>query len=126
MHCWQPRVKQSAFKSLISADLNAIALLYYSGFRITLFRSLMLCYELFDKRGYTLGHPQVQLILLFWSCALFNTNPGDIKLDKNDAASFKQHLDTHLKRIPDIPPPPATLPATETISWSGDIAREIC
>ena len=34
--------------------------------------------------------------------------------------------DTHLKRIPDIPPPPATLPATETLSWSGDIARQIC
>ena len=38
--------------------------------------------------------------------ALFNIIPGEIKLDKKDAVSFKRHLDTHLKRISDTPPTP--------------------
>ena len=38
--------------------------------------------------------------------ALFNIIPGEIKLHKKDAASFKKHLATHLKRISDTPPTP--------------------
>jgi len=38
--------------------------------------------------------------------ALFNIIPGEVKLDKDDATSFKRHLDRHLKRITGTPPTP--------------------